>query len=80
MLQSDIGLDWSSYLVMGLYLVAMIGLGSWFGRGKVDTETYLLGGRCMPWWASKPSQTYPVTISGRYQKPRPKRDFGKIDF
>lgn len=50
MLQSDIGLDWSSYLVMGLYLVAMIGLGSWFGRGKVDTETYLLGGRCMPWW------------------------------
>ena len=50
MLDTQIGLDWSSYTVMGLYLLAVIAMGAWFRRGKVDTETYLLGGRSMPWF------------------------------
>ena len=50
MTDTEIGLHWSNYLVMGGYLLAVIAMGAWFGRGKVDTETYLLGGRNMPWW------------------------------
>jgi SSS family transporter len=38
------------YSVMVLYLLAVMGIGVWFSRGKSDTESYLLGGRNMPWW------------------------------
>ncbi len=38
------------YSVMALYLLAVMGIGVWFSRGNCDTESYLLGGRNMPWW------------------------------
>src|SRR5688500_9890185 len=33
------------------YLVAMLGLGVWVGRGQKTTVDYFLGGRSLPWWA-----------------------------
>lgn len=40
--------DWGIIL---LYLVAVIALGSWFGRDQRNTRDYFLGGRDVPWWA-----------------------------
>ena len=33
-----------------LYLVGVIGLGLWLGRGQRNTRDYFLGGRDLPWW------------------------------
>jgi SSS family transporter len=41
-------LDW---LLIGLYLVAMIGLSIYLGRGQSNQVDYYVGGRDMPWWA-----------------------------
>ena len=50
MTDTAIGFHWFNYLVMGGYLLLVVGLGVWFSRDKIDTETYLLGGRGMAWW------------------------------
>jgi solute:Na+ symporter, SSS family len=39
--------DW---IVIGLYLVGIIGSGVWLGRGQKNTRDYFLGGRDIPWW------------------------------
>ena len=41
-------LDW---VVIALYLVGIIGLGVWLGRGQKTTRDYFLGGRDLPWWS-----------------------------
>ena len=41
------GVDW---LVIVFYLIAVIGLGVWLGRGQSNTRDYFLGGRDLPWW------------------------------
>ncbi|MCA9145409.1 MAG: sodium:solute symporter [Planctomycetales bacterium] len=33
------------------YLIGVVLLGVWIGRGRKDLSTYLLGGRDLPWWA-----------------------------
>ncbi|MFV2067577.1 MAG: transporter, partial [Pirellulales bacterium] len=33
------------------YLMAVVLLGLWLGRGQRDVSDYLLGGRSLPWWA-----------------------------
>ncbi len=33
------------------YLLAMLGLGTWVGRGQKTTVDYFLGNRSLPWWA-----------------------------
>ena len=33
------------------YLIGVVLLGLWIGRGKKDLSGYLLGGRDLPWWA-----------------------------
>ncbi|MBX3461609.1 MAG: sodium:solute symporter [Planctomycetes bacterium] len=33
------------------YLVGMVALGVWLGRGQRTAKDYLLGGRDLPWWA-----------------------------
>jgi SSS family solute:Na+ symporter len=43
-------MSFGDYSVMVLYLLAVMGIGVWFSRGKSDTVSYLLGGRGMPWW------------------------------
>lgn len=39
------------YVVMGVYLIAVVGLGSWFARGQHSLQDYFLAGRTMPFWA-----------------------------
>ena len=39
--------DWA---VIVVYLVGIIGLGLWLGRGQKTTRDYFLGGRDLPWW------------------------------
>lgn len=39
--------DW---LVILVYLVAMVGLGCWCGRDQRTTRDYFLGNRNVPWW------------------------------
>lgn len=38
-------------LVLSSLLIAAIGIGFWSGRRNTDVESYLLGGRSLPWWA-----------------------------
>jgi len=39
--------DW---IVIVLYLLGIIALGVWFGKGQRDTRDYFLGGKDIPWW------------------------------
>jgi SSS family transporter len=39
----------ADYGVMAVYLLAVLAIGLWFSRGQKDTESYLLGGRAVPW-------------------------------
>ncbi|MDX1419236.1 MAG: sodium/solute symporter [Rubricoccaceae bacterium] len=42
-------LDW---VVLGLYVAAIVGIGFWANRRQTDTEAYFVGNRGMPWWAA----------------------------
>ncbi|MBL9188758.1 MAG: hypothetical protein JNK23_14845 [Opitutaceae bacterium] len=57
--------DW---LVIILYLGAMIALGVWFSRDQRNTRDYFLGGRDIPWWGIGASivatETSALTIIG----------------
>ncbi len=37
--------------VLAAYLLGVVTLGLWLGRGQRDVSDYLLGGRNLPWWA-----------------------------
>lgn len=39
------------YAVVGLYFLAMIGMGVYFSRRESTTDQFFLGGRSVPWWA-----------------------------
>src|SRR5207249_4627822 len=39
--------DW---LVIVVYLLAIIGLGVWFGKDQRNTRDYFLGSKNVPWW------------------------------
>ena len=39
--------DW---LVIVLYLLGVVALGMWFGRGQKSTRDYFLGSKNIPWW------------------------------
>src|SRR5688500_19260894 len=41
-------LDW---IVLGVYMVAIIGFGLWAGRGNKKMDDFFLAGRQMRWWA-----------------------------
>jgi len=41
-------LDWA---VIAGYLIGVIALGVWLGKGQKTTRDYFLGGRDLPWWA-----------------------------
>ena len=42
-------LDW---IVLGLYIATMIGIGWWANRLQTDTEAYFVGNRNVRWWAA----------------------------
>lgn len=37
--------------IVVVYLAILTGIGFWIGRGNRDVSDYLLGDRCLPWWA-----------------------------
>src|SRR3989440_8837158 len=39
--------DW---IIIGLYLLGIIGLGVWFGKDQHNTRDYFLGSKTVPWW------------------------------
>ena len=57
--------DW---LVVLVYMVTMLSIGLWAGRGQKDKRDYFLGGRDMPWWlvglSIVASETSALTIIG----------------
>ncbi len=57
--------DW---LVILVYLAAMIALGVWFGKDQRNTRDYFLGSRDIPWWGIGASivatETSALTIIG----------------
>jgi SSS family solute:Na+ symporter len=57
--------DW---LVILIYLAAVIALGVWFGKDQHNTRDYFLGGRNIPWWGIGASivatETSALTIIG----------------
>ena len=40
----------SDWLVIGVYLLGIIGLGVWFGKDQKNTRDYFLGSKTTPWW------------------------------
>src|SRR5437870_462834 len=40
----------SDWVVIGLYLAGIIGLGIWFGKDQRNTRDYFLGSKNIPWW------------------------------
>src|SRR4051794_221879 len=43
-------LSFSDWAVIVLYLLAIIGLGVWFGKDQRNTRDYFLGSKNIPWW------------------------------
>ena len=37
-------------VIIGIYIVAILFIGFWVGRGQTDSESYFLAGRGMAWW------------------------------
>ena len=42
-------LDW---IVLGLYIVVIVGIGVWANKKQTDTEAYFVGNRGVKWWAA----------------------------
>ena len=41
--------DW---IVLGLYIAVIVGIGAWANRLQTDTEAYFVGNRGVKWWAA----------------------------
>lgn len=52
-----LGLNPLDYVVLLAYLATVLMIGFWFHSHETDTESFLLGGRRMPWWAVGVSYT-----------------------
>jgi solute:Na+ symporter, SSS family len=37
--------------VVGVYMLVMLAVGIWVGRGQTSTKDYFLGDKSLPWWA-----------------------------
>ena len=44
-------MNWLDWLIIVGYLLGMIGLSVYLGRGQSNQEDYFVGGRKLPWWA-----------------------------
>lgn len=43
---------WIDHVVVGLYLLGMVGMGLWFTTRERSTKDYFRGGQRIPWWAT----------------------------
>ena len=47
----NIGMQWTDYAVMAVYMLIVLGIGWFFSRNEKTSEDFLLGGRSMPYLA-----------------------------
>ena len=47
----NLAISTTDVAILVVFLVGMLSLGLWVGRGTGDLSDYLLGGRRLPWWA-----------------------------
>ena len=45
------GLSFVDFMVMGIYLVALVWIGQYFSKREKTSDDYFEGGHKMPWWA-----------------------------
>jgi len=45
-------MHFADWIVLAIYIAAIVALGVWANRRQTDTEAYFLGNRSMPWWAA----------------------------
>ena len=45
-------LGWMDWVVFGLYLFALVGMGAWFARRNKGSDDYFIAGQRIPWWAA----------------------------
>lgn len=45
-------MHYADWIVLGLYIVVVVGIGVWANRRQTDTEAYFVGNRNMQWWAA----------------------------
>ena len=55
-----------NYFILGLYLVAMLGVGAYFFRKQEDSEMFFLAGRKLPWLAVAMSMYASLTSAVTY--------------
>jgi len=55
-----------NYLVLGVYLAAMLGVGAYFSRRQEDSEMFFLAGRKLPWLAVAMSMYASLTSAVTY--------------
>jgi len=46
------GSGWPNWIVLGGYLVVLVGVGIYFAKGEKSTDDFFLAGRRIPWWAA----------------------------
>lgn len=46
----DLAIGGIDFTVLALYMAVVVAVGFWVGRGQRDLQSYLLGGRNVPWW------------------------------
>jgi Na+/proline symporter len=49
---ADLSLTRADWVVLAIYLVAIVSFGLWMGRGSRRVEDFFLAGRQMRWWAA----------------------------
>lgn len=55
-----------NYLILGVYLAGMVGVGLWFSRRQDSGEAFFLGGRKLPWLAVAMSMYASLTSAVTY--------------
>ena len=45
-------MHYSDWIVLALYVAAVVAIGAWANRRQTDTEAYFVGNRDMRWWAA----------------------------
>jgi len=60
-MQDSISFGGPNYLILGVYILAMIAIGLFFSRRQITTRDYFLGGKRLPWLAVGMSMYASVT-------------------
>lgn len=45
-------MHFADWIVLGIYIAVIVGIGAWANRRQTDTEAYFVGNRGVTWWAA----------------------------